>query len=478
MAEFLPLGSWRPLAQRPWEALGGLVLGISLFLLGYQHSLIVFLLALPAAVLAVGSSTGLLLWRGDVRLPEALALSGLLALLPALALLLSMQWLGCTVITVLAVVTWLGAGRIALHSYPVCAGAPVPTGDLANAGRVGTDLALLAWFKLLMRTPQEEHRAVVRAEVGEWQALTQRQREARHPDFREWHPTPPDLVRVDARERQLFSLRYRHISWDSGFARADAPGGARWQKMAANARAHAWVLEHPGKPRPWLLTIHGYRMGSPLLDMRAFEPNFLHRRLGLNVASMVLPLHGPRRHTRWSGGGYLEGDFSHFVHAQCQAMWDLRRLLSWLRLNRHAPAIGVYGLSLGGYNASLLAGLDDDLACVIAGIPVFDMALTLWRHLPLDEARMLAAEDIGLEQMRGVFAPVTPAYFPARPHPSRLGIFAGNADELVWPDQPLALARHWKAAPPYWFPGAHLSFAGTPAQRQCLLDTLKHGQLI
>jgi hypothetical protein len=41
--------------------------------------------------------------------------------------------------------------------------------------------------------------------------------------------------------------------------------------------------------------------------------------------------------------------------------------------------IGVYGLSLGGYNTALLACLED-LACAILGIPATDFTGLTWRH--------------------------------------------------------------------------------------------------
>src|SRR3546814_8174322 len=44
------------------------------------------------------------------------------------------------------------------------------------------------------------------------------------------------------------------------------------------------------------------------------------------------------------------------VYAESQALWDLRRTLAWLRANESGARVGVYGISLGGYNAALLSG--------------------------------------------------------------------------------------------------------------------------
>jgi dienelactone hydrolase len=95
----------------------------------------------------------------------------------------------------------------------------------------------------------------------------------------------------------------------------------------------------------------------------------------------VLPLHGPRRIGRMSGDGFLSGNVLDTIHAEAQAVWDARRLIGWARAEG-APLVGVHGLSLGGYTTALLASLQEGLSCVIAGIPVADLARTFWRHGP------------------------------------------------------------------------------------------------
>ena len=97
------------------------------------------------------------------------------------------------------------------------------------------------------------------------------------------------------------------------------------------------------------------------MDLAAFRAADLRDRFGVNVLLPVLPLHGPRRIGRLSGDGFFGADIVDMVHAEAQAMWDLRRWLGWIRA-QGGSRIGVYGLSLGGYNAALLACLDAELA--------------------------------------------------------------------------------------------------------------------
>src|SRR3546814_18119954 len=113
-------------------------------------------------------------------------------------------------------------------------------------------------------------------------------------------------------------------------------------------------------------------MGAPWMDLNLFSPRWLHQKLGLNIIQPVLPLHGPRS-TGWrSGDHYLDGDMTDLVYAESQALWDLRRTLAWLRANESGARVGVYGISLGGYNAALLSGSDKELVVVVARIPVVE----------------------------------------------------------------------------------------------------------
>ena len=110
-----------------------------------------------------------------------------------------------------------------------------------------------------------------------------------------------------------------------------SPVATRWLGYERNRTAHAWLLRHPGPPRPWLVCVHGYRMGFPLADFTGFPAAWFHHELGLNVAFPVLPLHGPRKIGLRTGDGFLSGDYLDTIHLQTQAVWDIRRLIRWLR---------------------------------------------------------------------------------------------------------------------------------------------------
>lgn len=120
-----------------------------------------------------------------------------------------------------------------------------------------------------------------------------------------------------------------------------------------------------------MVAIHGFATGYPFMDFIGMHARYLHQELGLNVVLPVLPLHGPRKITRISGEAFLSFDLVNTVHGLTQAVWDVRRVLSWLT-TQEPTAVALYGVSLGGYIASLLTGLVDGIDAVVAGIPVVD----------------------------------------------------------------------------------------------------------
>ncbi len=469
--------SWQEPRKAYWEGAVIVLVGTLLLLSARQWHGALFLLSLPGSLALIGSGMGLLLWPGDSRLPQYAAWGAVLAALVMPFLALAGEGLSALFFLLALAGCLVCAGRVSLHLFPRIVGAPEVALELKPAAHIATDEFLMAWFKLLAKPPRGDAPQRITAELDAWEDWLGRKR--RGARLQALHQAPPDLLKLESTDRQILGTRFRHVRFASEYCpAADMPGADRWLSYGRNQTAHAWLMEHAGAARPWLLCIHGYRMGQPLIDFGVFRPEFFHRKLGLNLACLVLPLHGPRRKGVVSGEGYLEGEFMDFIHAEFQAQWDLRRLLSYLRLVRHAPSIGVYGVSLGGYNAALLASLDKNLACVIAGIPVTDMAAVQWRHFPAPELRMLETLQVSEARIRQAYAAVSPLQFRPQLDAKRLGIFAGSLDQLVWPDQPLALHQHWSGSTLNWYPGAHLTFSGQGAVKATLIQTLKAGGLV
>ncbi|MFQ5415518.1 MAG: alpha/beta hydrolase family protein [Myxococcota bacterium] len=287
-----------------------------------------------------------------------------------------------------------------------------------------------------------------------------------------YHAQPPaaEVSRFD--EVRSGWLPYRHMRFESGYDPHEGqPGRERWLDHEANRTAHAWLLKHPGPPRPWLVCVPGYRMGRPTVDFTGFRAGWLHKQLGLNVAIPVMPLHGPRRVGRRGGDGFFSGDFIDTVHAQTQAIWDIRRLIGWLR-SHGAPSVGAYGISLGGYTAALLASVEDDLDCVVIGIPATDFSRLLQSHIPnflLDATRQFGISFSDIESALSVVSPFS--FAPRVPHERRF-LYAGVVDQLASPDHARDLWRHWGEPRVAWYQGGHISFLWQPEVREILLEAL------
>jgi hypothetical protein len=218
-------------------------------------------------------------------------------------------------------------------------------------------------------------------------------------------------------------------------------------------------------------------MGYAVMDFAAFNARYLHEDLGFNLVFPVLPLHGHRKVTPLSGEAFLSFDLVNTVHGLAQAVWDVRRLLSWVR-EQSPTAIGVYGLSLGAYTAALLAGLDGELHCLIAGIPVCDFPDLFREHSPRHirlraiEHKILggAAED--------THRVVSPLFLPTRVAPGRRFIFAGLGDRVAFPTQAHKLWQHWEKPPVLWYRGNHVGYLWSGEVRRFVDDALEECGLV
>ncbi|WP_293043739.1 hypothetical protein [Mycobacterium sp.] len=280
----------------------------------------------------------------------------------------------------------------------------------------------------------------------------------------EFFAEPPFLSDVTVRQVKGSRRSFYRLSYDSGYLpHPGEPGGRRWQTYTGNNREYALLLRHP-EPRPWLVCVHGTEMGRAALDLALFRSWKLHDELGLNVVMPVLPMHGPRAHGLPKGRVFPGENLLDDVHATAQAVWDIRRLLSWIRLQEPDSLIGLNSLSLGGYIAALVSSLESGLTCAILGVPVADLVGLLGHHSGLshDDPRrrtMKLAEPIGR-----MVSPLS--LTPLVPMEGRF-IYAGVADRVVHPrEQVTRLWEHWGKPEIVWYPGGHTGFfRSQPVQR-------------
>ncbi len=277
-------------------------------------------------------------------------------------------------------------------------------------------------------------------------------------DPESYHRQPPPLIEPSFDRGKALRQPYERLLFPSGWQpRPEEPGAARWASYEANRTASATVLRHRDRPRPWVVAIHGFAMGWPSADLIGLHAVHLHRDLGLNVAMPVLPLHGPRRLSRMSGEAFLSFDLINSVHGLAQAVWDIRRVLSWVRA-QDPQGVALYGISLGGYMASLMAGLEDGIDAVVAGVPIVDFPRIFSHQSPV-HIRLKAIEheilDGNAEIVHRVVSPL--AYAPRVPKGRRF-VFAGVGDRMAMPEQAELLWQHWDEPEIAWYPGNHVGY--------------------
>jgi hypothetical protein len=129
-------------------------------------------------------------------------------------------------------------------------------------------------------------------------------------------------------------------------------------------------------------------------------------------------------------------------------------------------------VSLGAYVVSLLAGIEDGIDSVVAGIPMVDLPALFHELSPTHiRARSIEHSIIG-GPAEAVFVPVSPLRFtPKVPHEGRF-IFAGRGDRLANREHARRLWEHWDRPPISWYWGSHVGYLWSRQVATFLEDSL------
>ncbi|WP_232070244.1 alpha/beta hydrolase family protein [Mycobacterium noviomagense] len=338
---------------------------------------------------------------------------------------------------------------------------PVGRPSITLAAQAFLDEIVLLGFHVLRSAPDAPTQERIHREVIAALDLYGQKGWLEHPEG--FFPTPAPPSRVSISPVNSRGRTYERMAFDSEYEpHPGEPGRERWLGYVSNNRVYALMLRH-SEPRPWLVCVHGAEMGRAALDLTLFRAWHLYSDLGLNVVLPVLPMHGPRARGLPKGTSFPSADVLDDVHGVAQAVWDLRRLLSWIR-SQGPAAIGLNGISLGAYLTSLVASLDGDLACAILGVPPVDLVELVSRHTGLSHYDALART---LELAKPIGRMISPlALTPLVPEQGRF-IYVGIADRLVHPrEEATRLWQHWGKPEICWYPGGHTWFyRSRPVQR-------------
>lgn len=285
-----------------------------------------------------------------------------------------------------------------------------------------------------------------------------------------FHVSPPPIGDLVAKDEGFGPVRFETLEFESGYQTlAPLPGTKRWHAMEANGRGHAYLLRHRDGPRPWVVNLHPFGGGMPVdfLFMRALR---LHRRLGFNVLHPVFPLHGRRRPDPVDPQcAILTFDFLNTIHFFSQAIWDVRRLLGWVR-SQGATSVSLHGMSLGAYMATLVAGLEE-VDRVVVGLGAADLPAAMLFRLGARQRHTL--EEYGLfgppvEALHRVISPVSLGCVVPR---ERRFIYGGVVDRFA-PGGTYQIWKQWEEPDVHWYAGGHMAGFGFPSVWRYVYDAL------
>jgi pimeloyl-ACP methyl ester carboxylesterase len=220
----------------------------------------------------------------------------------------------------------------------------------------------------------------------------------------------------------------------------------------ANHTVTARLFLHNDRPRPTAILVHGYLGGHFAFEEKVWPMSWFFER-GLDLALAVLPFHGVRADGARKGSPIFPGsDPRVTVEGFRQAVIDLRDLVSLLQA-RGAPAVGIMGMSLGGYTTALMATLEPRLAFAVPMIPLASLA-----DFAREQGRLvgtLEEQDLQWQALERAHSVVSPLRRTPRIDADRMLVLAAEGDSITPIEHARRIATHLDA-PLETFVGGHL----------------------
>ncbi|MDX1804595.1 MAG: alpha/beta hydrolase family protein [Alcanivorax sp.] len=276
--------------------------------------------------------------------------------------------------------------------------------------------------------------------------------------------TPP-RERVAIRQDKVSSYHFhpqdgqaRTLHFESPFEPHNPALRQRYLRHHRNRTAWAQHWRHDGEPRPTLIMIHGFVADPYWLNTRWLALPWFYKQ-GFDVLLYTLPFHGRRkgRLAPFSGAEFFSQGMALLNETFAHAIHDLRLFINHLR-HQGSPALGVTGISLGGYTTGLLAALEDDLAFAIPNVPLVSIIDLMKSWFPISQQVQLLNRiyDTDLAGLRAITALHSPLTWPCRVAPRARMIIGGAGDRFAPPKHSQLLWQHWQHCDLHWFPGNHL----------------------
>ncbi|MCA9564901.1 MAG: hypothetical protein KC561_15500, partial [Myxococcales bacterium] len=245
-----------------------------------------------------------------------------------------------------------------------------------------------------------------------------------------------------------------------------------------NNVCHArWYHHTSGEARPAIVFLHGWGAGQFHIESRAYPADWFYGK-GLDVLYVTLPFHARRKPVGRRTPMFPSSDPVRSNEGFAQAVLDVRSAIRFL-YDQGAPAVGLSGMSLGGFTTALTATIDTSLAFAMPVIPFSSLPDLILHHGEQSEAMEKAREE-GLEpsRYRAAFAAVD--VFSRRPTVDAESVLIAGAErDLVTPIvHAERLHGHFAGSTLHRLPGAHVVQVGRSALFRRMVSFLEERKIL
>lgn len=221
-----------------------------------------------------------------------------------------------------------------------------------------------------------------------------------------------------------------------------------------NKDCYTLLWQHDArKPRPLVLCVHGFQMGTPKRAMSLFKVQKLFA-MGLDVALFFLPHHwkrAPNPKDVRKQNFINPHDVPLTIEALGQTTHDLRSttlLLTELGFEKQA----LIGASLGGYAVSLYSLIDDSPDCIFAVVPAVRFDQTLQ---PRGWKLGFRVDDEVREKTTRALHVVAPASYTPKMNVDNIGVVFHQGDRLTGATYVQEWVERWGIKNVTSIPGGH-----------------------
>jgi pimeloyl-ACP methyl ester carboxylesterase len=278
-------------------------------------------------------------------------------------------------------------------------------------------------------------------------------------------PDPmPDFEHCLGKPRRLGPVTHRSFRFDS-------PLESPWAVNNRVAGNYFVGRDDDALDRPAVLFLHGWNASVAYYINYCRTGHRLARR-GIHCALVNMPYHVQRKPNRWNEY-FLTENIARTAQAVQQAVIESRIILRWLRAHHRGP-VGVWGISLGGWIASILACVERELDFAVLMTPAVRLDRQIWELEFLKAMKQSFIEQGATrEDIERVAMPMLPKFHQPLLERDRILIIQALYDQFLGTDTIDELWQAWGRPRIERYPHGHISILMDAGVLQTACDFIK-----